>query len=907
MKRFLLPFFLLLCLIPQGAWGVTSITVATDAYVGTVSTGVNANVSNFNVSQIEQGPVTYNGKQYIAYVNSNLQVAFVVRNLTTNIVSGPYVVPGSTFVAGPNPPDSNPAWDVHRSVNFGFDKNGYIHISYGHHFTPLRYRKSTNPEDVTAWSAEISMTGGPEENAATYPFFLRSPVTDELYFFFRGTGCYLLYHYNATSGLWEAATGTSATGKFVADEPIYFNAPPQWDSSGNLWFSATPRVGDTIYENIYVFKWTGTSFVNYDTTALVIPGNHSSYFFTLSDFTSAITVHDTLGQNRMWIDGSDKIFIPYIGEDGSNIMQLFVAENSTGSFVAHQLTSNTFQSGAGVGGYTKNLRAGGFSYGGRDYVVVSDQFYGNGTCPGSADVHCGMLAMWSSTDKFVTSSKSYIVARNNPNAVLLFDPDRLALGKLSFKYQDANDCQYGYVYFDPANPAPPYDASLQKLMVYDFEVDDAYYCISSSGAKTTGANTIGDSGTACYADIATIFSANTVLQDDTIEYQADVPGGSTTFTPANAIVPGADDGGATGHNVGIQGRAGDTITIDMGGGSKYAFDFNSRNYFTLKDLIVRNNGTYALVEIRGTSVGIDLQNVILNTNTGSGIEIATTAATTITGPVTITGCNYGLSLVSSGTSVLNAISISNSAIAHIVAGTAAGTYTINDSTLSGTSPKILSVTYDGMTINLNRNSISAATPSNGGAIYNTSTSTVNLNYNKLIQTVTGWSFLLYQLTGAGTINANNCVFYGDNTLNQKIAYSTAGVINIKNSIGYSFKRGFVVGGTGSIVVDYGIHYLVTVVNEAGATITNSSTADPLFVNPGTNFHLLPGSPAINAGTVVVGLHDQAGCVDYAGTTCYNVTYPYPDIGAYAYTAKPILITGTGPAFTLGAGAGIQGP
>jgi hypothetical protein len=75
----------------------------------------------------------------------------------------------------------------------------------------------------------------------------------------------------------------------------------------------------------------------------------------------------------------------------------------------------------------------------------------------------------------------------------------------------------------------------------------------------------------------------------------------------------------------------------------------------------------------------------------------------------------------------------------------------------------------------------------------------------------------------------------------------------------------------------------------------------------SDYHLSSVSPAINAGTVVVGLHDQAGCVDYEGNTCYNVKFPYPDIGAYAYQKKPILRSGTGPAFTLGTGAGIQGP
>ena len=44
------------------------------------------------------------------------------------------------------------------------------------------------------------------------------------------------------------------------------------------------------------------------------------------------------------------------------------------------------------------------------------------------------------------------------------------------------------------------------------------------------------------------------------------------------------------------------------------------------------------------------------------------------------------------------------------------------------------------------------------------------------------------------------------------------------------------------------------------------------------------SPAINAGTLVTGLHDQAtAATDYAGTTIKTI----PDIGAYEYTDQTL--------------------
>jgi hypothetical protein len=62
---------------------------------------------------------------------------------------------------------------------------------------------------------------------------------------------------------------------------------------------------------------------------------------------------------------------------------------------------------------------------------------------------------------------------------------------------------------------------------------------------------------------------------------------------------------------------------------------------------------------------------------------------------------------------------------------------------------------------------------------------------------------------------------------------------------------------------------------AYGSATSSLTSDPLFVNPTTDFHLQPSSPAINAG-VDVGLTG-----DYEGKPIRGV----PDIGAYE-TGKP---------------------
>lgn len=61
----------------------------------------------------------------------------------------------------------NPEADIEHSVpTMCIDNDGYIYIFYGCHDTPLFYRKSTNPEDISSWSAKLTISAATN---ATYP------------------------------------------------------------------------------------------------------------------------------------------------------------------------------------------------------------------------------------------------------------------------------------------------------------------------------------------------------------------------------------------------------------------------------------------------------------------------------------------------------------------------------------------------------------------------------------------------------------------------------------------------------------------------------------------------------------------------------------------------------------------
>jgi hypothetical protein len=64
-----------------------------------------------------------------------------------------------------------PTNDDHGAPAIIVDNNGHIHITYGSHDSAQKYAKSTNPEDISAWTA---MPGPvPSNRGSTYPQLLK--------------------------------------------------------------------------------------------------------------------------------------------------------------------------------------------------------------------------------------------------------------------------------------------------------------------------------------------------------------------------------------------------------------------------------------------------------------------------------------------------------------------------------------------------------------------------------------------------------------------------------------------------------------------------------------------------------------------------------------------------------------
>ena len=107
-----------------------------------------------------QGVFSRDGFQYASYYEDESNLRIVKRNLNNNEVES-FSIRGNYNLK-----------DAHNCISMGMDRSGFIHISYDHHGTKLRYRVSSEPRNIHFWSDEQEMTGQ-NEGKVTYPTFIQ--------------------------------------------------------------------------------------------------------------------------------------------------------------------------------------------------------------------------------------------------------------------------------------------------------------------------------------------------------------------------------------------------------------------------------------------------------------------------------------------------------------------------------------------------------------------------------------------------------------------------------------------------------------------------------------------------------------------------------------------------------------
>jgi hypothetical protein len=160
----------------------------------------------FNNSMSQGEPiVTVGTSQYVVWSNSERKPFVAKRTLPDGLWTA-YDLTG-----GPAPINMTTALDEHNSYSIAVDSDGFIHVAGNMHGNPLRYARSTNAADITAWSA-AGMIGTPTvpdattENQVSYPKFFQHP-DGTLFFVYRnggsGSADWYLNQYNATTKTWS--------------------------------------------------------------------------------------------------------------------------------------------------------------------------------------------------------------------------------------------------------------------------------------------------------------------------------------------------------------------------------------------------------------------------------------------------------------------------------------------------------------------------------------------------------------------------------------------------------------------------------------------------------------------------------------------------------------------------------
>lgn len=123
------------------------------------------------------------------------------------------------------------ASDAHNTTSLVVDGDGYIHVTWGHHNTPLSYIRSVSPETLE-FGPKTSMDGE-RESRVSYPHFF-SLSDGDLLFLYRdgqsGNGNIVLKRYSLAAKNWSIVSENLIDGE--GQRSAYFNATV--DSSDTL-------------------------------------------------------------------------------------------------------------------------------------------------------------------------------------------------------------------------------------------------------------------------------------------------------------------------------------------------------------------------------------------------------------------------------------------------------------------------------------------------------------------------------------------------------------------------------------------------------------------------------------------------------------------------------------------------
>lgn len=207
--------------------------------------------------------------------------------------------------------------DSHNTVCMIVDAQGYIHVAANMHGDVLRYVKSTNPNDITAWTAP-GMTGL-NETQMTYPRFALHP-DGTLFYMYRdgasGNGDIYLNRKNV-GGSWTQL-GMLAAGKATNENPYESRFVISANGTLGVAFTWRPNGGDhNTNADVHFIKSTdkGATWQSVSGAAVTIPLVHVDT--TALALATAATNSGIINQFGLDLDADDYPHIALTLADGA--------------------------------------------------------------------------------------------------------------------------------------------------------------------------------------------------------------------------------------------------------------------------------------------------------------------------------------------------------------------------------------------------------------------------------------------------------------------------------------------------------------------------------------------------------------------------------------------------------------
>jgi hypothetical protein len=215
--------------------------------------------------------------EYVVWMDDQRRPIIGKRTLS----SGKFETFDLSTVTG-NPLGSPTEDDGHNHYVVGIDPDGYLHVSGNMHGDWLRYVRSTNPHDISAWTKQLMLDDTPIEKFVSYPQFVNMPNGEFLFFFRSGSsagGTTYINVYNRTSKTWsrrnavlDGSVGATTAGAY------HTIITPGADGVIHMFFVWRPDGSSTNAPSIGYIKSLdgGLTFKTADGTAVTLPVTQAS-------------------------------------------------------------------------------------------------------------------------------------------------------------------------------------------------------------------------------------------------------------------------------------------------------------------------------------------------------------------------------------------------------------------------------------------------------------------------------------------------------------------------------------------------------------------------------------------------------------------------------------------------------